>query len=181
MIRARNSSSRCWMSTSGMRWKRPSRVNRPSATRAWVRVKIKVFAKRLDAHDDAGKAVGQVQGGLHVFQQAFVGDGGVILEQGAIEAEIRPEHFGDAKRAMAVRHGEQNRLGEQRAEKLDLLLVAGRARQLPIVDCGLLIVSRMRLCNQQSKISNQQSAILTRPPQSRNLPTTSGMMGRKNP
>ena len=54
-----------------------------------VRVKIKVFAKRVDAHDDAGKAVGLVQGGLHVFQQAFVGDAAVILEQGAIEAEIR--------------------------------------------------------------------------------------------
>ncbi len=54
-----------------------------------MRVKIKVFAKRVNTHDDSGKAVGLVQGGLHVFQQTFVGDTAVILEQGAIEAEIR--------------------------------------------------------------------------------------------
>ena len=51
----------------------------------------------MDAHDDAGKAVGQVQGSLHVFQQAFVGDAAVILEQRAVEAEVGAQHLGDAE------------------------------------------------------------------------------------
>jgi hypothetical protein len=51
----------------------------------------------VDAHDDAGKAVGQVQGSLHVFQQAFVGDAAVILEQRAVEAEVGAQHLGDAE------------------------------------------------------------------------------------
>lgn len=35
--------------------------------------------------------------------------------------------YGNAEGAMAVRDREQDRLGQQCAEKLDLLLVAGRA------------------------------------------------------
>jgi len=63
-----------------------------------VRVKIEILAEGVDAHDDAGKAVGLVQGCLHVFQQAFVGDAAVILEQGAIEAEPTEGRPADAKR-----------------------------------------------------------------------------------
>jgi len=37
---------------------------------------------------------------------------------------------------MAVRHGEQDRLGEQRAEELNLLLVAGRAEPAPLAGEG---------------------------------------------
>jgi hypothetical protein len=66
----------------------------------------------VDAHDDAGKAVGLVQGGLHVFQQAFVGDAAVILEQGAVEAEVGTQHLGDAEGEMAVRDWEQDCLGQ---------------------------------------------------------------------
>ena len=44
--------------------------------------------------------------------------------------------LGDTKRAMAVRHGEQDRLGQQRAEELNLLLVAGRTEPAPLAGEG---------------------------------------------
>jgi hypothetical protein len=95
--------------------------------RVQVRVEIQVLAKGVDGHDYTGEAVGQVQGGLHVFQQARVGDVAEFLEQGAVETEVRAQHLGDAEGEVTVRDGEQDRLGDQRAEKLDLLLVAGGA------------------------------------------------------
>ena len=50
-----------------------------------------------------------------------------VLEQVAVEAEVRAQHLGDTQREVPVRNREQDRLGEQGAEKLHLLLVAGRA------------------------------------------------------
>jgi hypothetical protein len=92
-----------------------------------VGMEVQVFAERLDRQDDAGQAVGQVERGAQIRDQALVGDVAVLLEQGAVEAEVRAQHLGDAEREMPVRNREEDRLGDQRAEKLDLLLVAGRA------------------------------------------------------
>ena len=54
-----------------------------------------------------------------------MGDAAVVLEQGAVEAKVRAQHLGDAEGEMPVRDREQDGFGEQRAEELDLLLVAG--------------------------------------------------------
>lgn len=54
----------------------------------------------------------------------LVRDSAQILEQVAVEAEVRAQHLGDTEGEMAVWHREENGLGEQRAEELDLLLVA---------------------------------------------------------
>ena len=65
-----------------------------------------------------------------------MGQEAVILEQGAVKAEVRAQHLGDAEREMAVRDREQNRLSEQRTEELDLLLVAGRTEPAPLAGEG---------------------------------------------
>jgi len=43
----------------------------------------------VDRHDDAGQAVGQVEGGAQVFEEALVGQAAQILEQVAVETEVR--------------------------------------------------------------------------------------------
>ena len=91
---------------------------------------------RIYKYDDAGKAVGQVERGAQVREQALVGDAAVVLEQCAVEAEVRAQHLGDAEGEVTVRDREQDRLREQRAEKLDLLLVAGGAEPAPLAGEG---------------------------------------------
>jgi hypothetical protein len=53
-----------------------------------------------------------------------VGKAAQVLEQGAVETEVRAQHLGHAEGEVAVRDGKQDRLGQERPEKLDLLLVA---------------------------------------------------------
>ena len=89
-----------------------------------MRVPIEVFAEGVDRHDDAGHAVGQVERGAQVFEQALVRDAAQILEQVAVVAEVRPQHLGDAEGEMPVRDREEDRLGQQLPEELNLLLVA---------------------------------------------------------
>jgi hypothetical protein len=89
-----------------------------------VGVKIQILAEGVDCHDDTGQAVGQVERGTQVFEQALVRDAAQILEQVPVVPEVGPQHLGHAKGEMAVRYGKQNRLAQQRPEKLDLLLVA---------------------------------------------------------
>jgi len=47
-----------------------------------------------------------------------------VLEQVTVEAEARAEHLRDTKCEMPVRDGKEDRLGQERAEELDLILVA---------------------------------------------------------
>ena len=72
-------------------------------------------------------ALGKAECGAHVVNQALVRQTAQILEQVAVEAEIDAEHLGDTEREVAVRDGKEDRLGQQGAEELDLLLVAGGA------------------------------------------------------
>jgi len=53
-------------------------------------------------------------------------DSAQVLEQVAVEMEVRAQHLGNAQGKMAVRDRKQDGFGEQGAEELDLLLVAGR-------------------------------------------------------
>jgi hypothetical protein len=55
-----------------------------------------------------------------------------VFEQVAVEPEVGAQHLGDAEGEVPVRDGEQDRLGQQRAEELDLLLVAGGAEPAPL-------------------------------------------------
>ena len=89
-----------------------------------VGMEVEVLAEGVDRHDDAGQALGQVERGAQVFEQAFVRQAAQVLEQVAVEAEVWPQHFGDTEGEMAMRYGKEDRLGQQRPEKLDLLLVA---------------------------------------------------------
>ena len=92
----------------------------------------------LGAVDDQAIGVGLVRGAdLHLLHGEGVADdvlgqAAQVLEQVAVEADVRAEHLGDAKCEMAVRNGEEDRLGQQRAEELDLLLVAGGAEPAPL-------------------------------------------------
>jgi hypothetical protein len=74
-------------------------------------VEIHALAERVDGHDDAGLAVGQVQGGAQVFEQALVRKVTQVLEQVAVEAEVGTQHLGDTEGEMPVRDREQDRLG----------------------------------------------------------------------
>ena len=47
-----------------------------------------------------------------------------VLEQVPVVAEVRAQHLRNAEGEMPVRHGKKDRLGQERAEELDLLLVA---------------------------------------------------------
>ena len=58
-------------------------------------------------------ALGKAECGAHVVNQALVRQTAQILEQVAVEAEIDAEHLGDTEREVAVRDGEQNRLGQE--------------------------------------------------------------------
>jgi hypothetical protein len=72
-------------------------------------------------------ALGKAECGAHVVNQALVRQTAQILEQVAVEAEIDAEHLGDTEREVAVRDGKEDRLGQQGAEELNLLLVTRRA------------------------------------------------------
>ena len=95
--------------------------------RVEVRVKIQVFAEAVDRHYDARRALGQSERGALELNEAAVGDGAEFLDEAAMEAEIGGQHFGNREREMPVRHRREDRLCQQRAEKLHLLLVARRA------------------------------------------------------
>ena len=96
-----------------------------------VGVKVQVLAEGVDGHDDAGQTLGQAKRGMQVFEQALVGKDAQVLEQVPVEAEVRAQHLGDAEGEMAVGHGKEDRFGEEHAEELDLLLVAGRPEPAP--------------------------------------------------
>jgi len=89
-----------------------------------MRVPVDVFPVRVNCHDDARDAVGQVQCRTHVFDEALVGNTAQVLEQIPIVAEVRTQHIWDAQREMPMKDRLQDRLGEQLAEELDFLLVA---------------------------------------------------------
>jgi hypothetical protein len=89
-----------------------------------VGMEVEVLAEGVDRHHDAGQAFGQVERGAQVFEQALVSKTAQVLEQVAVEAEVRAQHFGNAEGEMTVRDGKQDCLGQQRTEELDLLLVA---------------------------------------------------------
>jgi len=89
-----------------------------------VGMEVQVLAEGVDRHDDAGQPLGQVEGVAQVFEQALVRQAAQVLEQVAVEAEVRAQHLGDSEGEMPVRDREQDRLGQQRAEELDFLLVA---------------------------------------------------------
>ena len=133
MTRARNSSSSGLRLDIGQDVEQARAHEQPVGDQGvQVGVEVEVLAEGVDGHDDAGQALGQVERGAQIFEQALVGEAAQVLEQVAVEAEVRAQHLGDAEGEMAVRDGEQDRLGQQRAEELDLLLVAGGAEPAPL-------------------------------------------------
>ncbi len=86
----------------------------------------------MDGHDDARRALGQPERGALELGQAAVGDAAEFLDEPAMKSKIRSQHPGDGEREMPVRHGCQDGLGQQRTEKLHLLLVARRAEPSPL-------------------------------------------------
>ncbi len=99
-----------------------------------MRVPVEVFAKGVDRHDDAGQALGQVQRGAEVFEEALVRDGAEVFEQVAVIAEVWAQHLGNAEGEVAVRHRKEDRLAQQRPKELHLLLVPRRAEPAPLAD-----------------------------------------------
>ena len=87
-------------------------------------MEIKVLAEGVDGHDDARQTVRQSERCPHILDQAVVRDEAEVLEQDAVESEIRPQHFGDAQGKVTMRDGIEDCLGQQRPKKLDFLLVA---------------------------------------------------------
>jgi len=105
-----------------------------------VGMKVEVLSKRVNGHDDTGHAVRLVQGDAHDIADAFVGDAAEVFEQIAVVAEIRSQHLGDGQGDVAVGNRKQDCLGEQRPEKLDLLLVARRAEPATLAGEGEQVV-----------------------------------------
>lgn len=95
--------------------------------RVEVGVEVEVFAEGIDGHHDAGDALGQAQRGALELGQAVVGDAAEFLDEPAVEAEVGAQHLGDREGQMPVRHWRENGLGQQGAEELHLLLLAGGA------------------------------------------------------
>ena len=52
----------------------------------------------MDGHDEAGQAIGQIERGAQVCEQALVGDAAQVLEQVAVETEPTEGRQADAKR-----------------------------------------------------------------------------------
>ncbi len=90
-----------------------------------VGMEVQVLAEGVAGHDNTGQDLGQAERGAQVFDQALVRDAAEVLEQVAIEAEVWAQHLGHAESEVAMRDREGDRLGQQRPEELDLLLVAG--------------------------------------------------------
>ncbi len=57
-------------------------------------MKVEVFTKGVDGHDQAGDTLGQVEGNAHVVAQTFVGNAAEVFEQITIITKIHSEHFG---------------------------------------------------------------------------------------
>ena len=92
-----------------------------------VGVEIKVFAKGVERHDDAGNALGAAQGGAEVFREAFVGEGAEAFEQVAVALEVGAQHSRDSQDIMPVRDRGYHLVEDKPGRGLDVLLVAGRA------------------------------------------------------
>ena len=71
-------------------------------------MEVQILAEGVDRHDDAGQALGQVEGGAQVFEQALVRDAAQILEKVTVEAEVRAQHLRDSEGEMPVRDREQD-------------------------------------------------------------------------
>lgn len=80
-------------------------------------MKIEVFTEGMNNHDRARNALGQMKDDTLVVDQAAAGNAAELLQQGAIIAKVRAQHFGDAKRIVVVRNGKEDRLNHQRAER----------------------------------------------------------------
>jgi hypothetical protein len=74
-------------------------------------VPVEVLSVRVNRHDDAGNAVGQVQCRAHIFAEALVRDTAQVLEQVAIVTEIGAQHLRDAQRDVTVWDRVQDALG----------------------------------------------------------------------
>jgi hypothetical protein len=105
-----------------------------------VGMKVEVFAEGVNGHDDAGHAVGLVQGDAHDIADAFVRDAAEVFKQISMVTEIRTQHLGDGEGDMTVGNRKENGLGEQGSEKLDLLLVAGRTEPASFAGEGEQVV-----------------------------------------
>jgi hypothetical protein len=92
--------------------------------RVEVGVEVEVFAEGMNGHDDARRALGQAECGALELGQAGVGDAAEFLDEPTMKAEVGAQHLRDREGQMPVRHGRKDGLGQQRAEELDLLLVA---------------------------------------------------------
>ncbi len=71
-------------------------------------MEVQVFAEGMKGQDDAGDAIGAVQGGAEVLGQALVGQGAEPLEEVAMALEVRPQHSGHGQDVVPVGHGRQH-------------------------------------------------------------------------
>ena len=61
-------------------------------------MKIEILSKSVNGHDDAGHALGLVQGNAHHVANAFMGNTAEVFEQIAVVAEPTVGRQADAKR-----------------------------------------------------------------------------------
>ncbi len=99
-------------------------------------VKVEVFTEGVDGHDGSAHPVGKVQGCALKIEQASVGDAAEFLDESPMKAKVGAQHLGNADGDVPVGNGCKNGFGEEGAEELDLLLVAGGAEPAPLAGEG---------------------------------------------
>ncbi len=105
-----------------------------------VGMEVEILPERMNGHNNTGHALGLVQGDAHDIPDAFVCDAAEVFEQFTVVAKVGPEHLGDGEGDMPVGNREQNALGHQGSEELDLFLVAGGTEPAALAGEGEQVV-----------------------------------------
>ncbi len=95
-------------------------------------LEVEIFAEGVDRHHDGWNTVlltvvNAISLAKRITQKithALMRDATELLQQFAMKSKVRSQHFWNAEGDLSMRHGREDRLRQQRAEHLHLLLVA---------------------------------------------------------
>jgi hypothetical protein len=90
-------------------------------------VKVQILAKGVDGHDAGGDAIGHFEGGLLVFNEAFLGQTAEVFDQVAVVLKVGAQHFWNGEHIVTMGYRGQNVFRNELGGGLDVLLVAGGA------------------------------------------------------
>ncbi len=110
--------------------------------------------------DNARNAFGAAQGGAEVLGKSLVGECAKPFEQRSVALEIGAQHFGDSQDIVAVRHRRQHVFQDKARGRLNIFLVAGRAKPPALAGEGQQILMLAMVAANPGKASLQIAAFL---------------------